>query len=197
MKDIEPYKSDDIPAPDTTAVAAEETTFPIKVRVVMEADGGWSDELLAWIKAHQNKVVTGKMVCWDEFRPDGVPLILYADEYEVVESTTNGRTAPSLPVRCHNPHLRLHARRFPPSFSPVLSSSTRNGLVSTSPSWGMTPRRKRSLEEPEDMYKIRFDNGTEITAWATKSASSMIATVSEIERSGARQAILPCPSPSA
>lgn len=65
-----------------------ETTFPTKVKIAVLNPNEWHGEQLAWINANNGQIVTGKMENWDEFRPDNAPLVLYEDEYEVVESTT-------------------------------------------------------------------------------------------------------------
>ena len=50
---------------------------------------GWSDAQQAWFIENMGKVVTGRMVECDEFQPDnlpeGVSIVLYSDEYELLE----------------------------------------------------------------------------------------------------------------
>jgi hypothetical protein len=69
----------------------------MKVRIVLGLDvtvntlenHAWSDAQQAWFLENMGEVVTGRMVECDEFQPDnlpeGVSIVLYSDEYELLE----------------------------------------------------------------------------------------------------------------
>lgn len=65
--------------------------YPTKVRVASTYLDDWCGLQRKWLEANQGRVVEGRMVDDDEFRPvsDNPPtLVLYDSEYEVVEGLT-------------------------------------------------------------------------------------------------------------
>ncbi len=144
----------------------EETRFPTKVRVVIAAEGGRNPEQLAWIKANQGKVVSGKMVCWDTFRPDAAPVVLHADEYEVIESTTEWRDSPEYA----RSDRTIHRFDYKPGvFRSFFTTPFEQYKEHLGEHFTVVKQLPDSEAEEggqgEDMYLIRFDDGTEIEAW--------------------------------
>lgn len=63
-------------------------SYPTKVRVTIRNPEEWTNDgpRTAWVAENNGKTVEGRMAGYDLFRPKDAPVVLYEDEYEVVES---------------------------------------------------------------------------------------------------------------